>query len=120
MMIKTSRIYKPFDVVIVPFPFTDSDKAKRRPALVLSSHKNFNSEVDHSILVMITSARNKPWPLDTIIEDPTAAGLPKSCTIRMKFFTLDHRLIINKIGTLSIKDQKAFKKIFAKLFQDIV
>lgn len=28
---------EPFDVVVVPFPFTDRRAAKRRPALALSS-----------------------------------------------------------------------------------
>ncbi len=116
---KILETYKAFDIVVVPFPFTDSSQTKRRPALVLSSHKNFNNEISHSILAMITSARNKPWPLDTIIEDYAAAGLPKACTIRMKFFTLDHRIIIRKIGTLALKDQKTFRKMFLKLFQDL-
>lgn len=116
---KILEIYKTFDIVVVPFPFSDSNQAKRRPALVISSHTNFNNEIDHSILAMITSARNKPWPLDTIIEDYSTAGLPKTCTVRMKFFTLDHRIIIKKIGTLAIKDQKSFKKMFSKLFQDL-
>ena len=35
-MMATSCL-KPFDVVVVPFHFTDRDSAKRRPALVLSS-----------------------------------------------------------------------------------
>ena len=28
-------IFKAFDVVVVPFPFTDRDAAKRRPAMVI-------------------------------------------------------------------------------------
>jgi mRNA interferase MazF len=30
------KIYNRFDVVIVPFPFTDSSITKRRPALIIS------------------------------------------------------------------------------------
>ncbi len=51
-------IYKPFDVVVVPFPFTDSGQAKRRPALVLSQHSNFGNKIGHSILAIITSQKN--------------------------------------------------------------
>jgi mRNA interferase MazF len=119
MMRKTSVIYKTFDVVVVPFPFTDSNQTKRRPALVVSSHDTFNGEVEQSVLVMITSARNKSWPLDVVIKDLKSTGLPKSSTIRMKFFTLDHRMIIKKAGHLASSDQLQFKKMFSKLFQDL-
>lgn len=94
-----------FDVVVVPFPFTDKATTKRRPALVLSDAPAFNQQVGHAVLAMITSARNSDWPLDTEIEDLDAAGLPSPSIIRMKLFTLDANLIIRKAGRLAIQDQ---------------
>lgn len=111
-------IYEAFDIVVVPFPFSDSTTTKRRPALVVSSYSNFNQKIEHSVMVMITSARNIAWPMDIHIKDLKPTGLPKASIIRMKFFTLDHRLIIKKIGKLSAKDQAAMSKVFQKLFQD--
>jgi mRNA interferase MazF len=112
--------YKTFDIVVVPFPFVDSNKSKRRPAIILSSDKNFNSSVSHSVMAMITSARNVPWPLDVPIKDLSASGLPKPSVIRMKFFTLDHRLILEKIGSLATKDQTKLKKHFGETFAQIL
>ncbi|MEO6696873.1 MAG: type II toxin-antitoxin system PemK/MazF family toxin [Gammaproteobacteria bacterium] len=57
--------YERFDVVVVPFTFTEKVSAKRGPALVLSSSKTFNKKAGHSVRVMITSAQNDPWSLDT-------------------------------------------------------
>jgi mRNA interferase MazF len=37
------KIYSQFDVVVVPFPFTDSSTTKRRPALILSDAGTFNT-----------------------------------------------------------------------------
>jgi len=59
--------YSIFDVVVVPFPFTDQNTDKRRPALVLSDHANFNDETQNCVLAMITSAKNPAWPLDVRI-----------------------------------------------------
>ena len=88
--------YDRFEVVIVPFPFTDKAQVKRRPALVLSSHTAFGRRAGHSVMAMITSAQNPPWPLDVPISDLVAAGLPAPSVVRMKLFTLDHRFIITK------------------------
>lgn len=105
--------FEQFDVVRVPFPFTERTATKNRPALVLSK-PIFNNAADHSVLVMITSAINN-WPLDCHIEDIEAAGLPVASRIRFKLFTLDNRLIRGKLGALSADDISAFKKQFGLL-----
>ena len=100
-------IYKRFDVVVVPFPFTDTGTQKKRPALVLSDLHAFNEKSENCVLAMITSKANPDWPLDTAIGSIRKAGLPSPSKVRMKLFTLDARLIIKKIGGLARKDQIA-------------
>ncbi len=107
--------YKAFEVVVVPFPFTDRKEGKRRPALVLSDHIQFNKPSGHTVLAMITSQKNPGWPLDTIITGQRQTGLKAPSKIRMKLFTLDNRLIIKKIGKLNNKDQKAVTKALRSL-----
>ena len=107
--------FKAFDVVVVPFPFTDRTTAKRRPALVLSDADNFNKRVGQSVLAMITSASNSDWPLDTNIKDLDAAGLPSASVVRMKLFTLDDKLVIRKAGTLAKQDKSAVSSALKQL-----
>jgi mRNA interferase MazF len=56
-------------------------------------------------MAMITDARNPPWPLDIRI-DHQYAGLKMPSVVRMKFFTLDNRLVIRGIGRLSPVDRQ--------------
>jgi len=102
--------YEPFDVIVVPFPFTDSSRNKRRPALVLSQKNEFTNKIEHSILAMITSQKNDPWPLDVAIRNKKQSGLTAPSVVRMKIFTLDNRFILRKIGHLSKSDQAQVKK----------
>ena len=97
--------FDPFDVVVVPFPFADLNKKKRRPALVVSS-VSFNKVHAQTILAMITSTKNR-WPSDIVIEDWREAGLNVPCKIRLKLFTLDNKSVIRKIGRLSKRDEKS-------------
>lgn len=97
--------YKKFDVVTVPFPFTDSAMQKRRPALVLSDSATFNAKIGHSVMAMITSEKNAPWPLDVKIGDLKHAGLPAPSVVRMKLFTLDHRFVVARVGALADTDR---------------
>ncbi len=96
--------FERFAVVRVPFPFTDRDAAKNRPALVLSTASAFNTPAGHSVMAMITSEGNAPWPLDCPIADLGAAGLPAPSKVRFKLFTLDHRLVRGQLGTLAPAD----------------
>lgn len=110
-------IYKIFDVVVVPFPFTDKLRAKRRPALVISSEKSFNTPSGYTVLAMITSAQHVPWPLDVKITDLEAAGLAVACCVRMKLFTIDNHLIIKNIGKLSAVNRKQAQLALKKLLE---
>lgn len=109
-------IYEQFDVVVVPFPFTDSAQTKRRPALVLSQNSNFGNKIGHSVLAMITSKKNASWPLDCEIMSKKQSGLTAPSVVRMKLFTLDNRFIIRKIGHLSGRDEKKVKRSLSQIF----
>lgn len=96
--------FERFTVVRVPFPFTDRNATKNRPALVLSDAAAFNTPAGHSVMAMITSQGNAPWPLDCPIADLGAAGLPAPSLVRFKLFTLDDRLVRGELGRLSAAD----------------
>ena len=99
--------FEPFDVVVVPFPFTDRRAAKRRPALIVSSAP-FNEDHHQAILAMITSTAIE-WPSDVTLRDWRQAGLNASCKVRFKLFTLDYTLILRRIGALSESDGTAVR-----------
>ena len=67
--------FEVWDIVKVPFPYTDRPVRQCRPALVVAADE---IEVAHGLLwlVMITSAENRGWVDDVGISDLRAAGLP--------------------------------------------
>ena len=93
-----------WDVVAVPFPFTDKLATKRRPAVAVSKTA-FNAK-GHTVLAMITSASHEPLPGDASLREYGTAGLHLPCLVRLKLFTLDNRLILRKIGHLAPVDQR--------------
>jgi mRNA interferase MazF len=105
-----------FAVVKVPFPFADRLATKTRPALILSDAVAFNVPAGHSVLAMITSAKHSSWPLDVPLTDLATAGLPAPSIVRMKLFTLDHRLILARLGTLCPVDRQSVSTAIAQLF----
>jgi mRNA interferase MazF len=107
--------FERFAVVRVPFPFTDRNASKNRPALVLSDAASFNTPAGHSVMAMITSQGNAPWPLDCPIADLQAAGLPAPSLVRFKLFTLDHRLVRGELGQLAAVDAQAVQSSMAIL-----
>lgn len=106
MMTPRMQAFSPGDVVIVPFPFTDREASKRRPALVCSS-TGFNRQTRHVVLAMITTATHSPWSGDVPIRDIDAAGLPAPSVVRWKLFTLDATLVLSRAGTVSARDRSA-------------
>ena len=107
--------FERYTVVRVPFPFTDRDTSKNRPAVVLSDPHTFNTPAGHSVMAMITSQGNAPWPLDCKLTDLDAAGLPAASKVRFKLLTLDDRLVRGELGKLASKDVAAVRAGLASL-----
>ena len=97
--------FPPFALVRVPFPFTERQAIKRRPALVLSKPA-FQEQSGHLLLAMVTTAHNSQWPTDWQIKDLQASGLPQPYVVRFKLFTLDQSLLIGSLGALSEADRR--------------
>lgn len=110
-------IYEQFDVVVVPFPFTDINATKRRPALILSDALAFNTSVGRSVMAMITTATHSSWLLDVRITNLQAAGLKTPSIVRMKLFTLEHSLIVKRIGKLTVNDRSIVEKALKQLLK---
>lgn len=108
-------IYNKFDIITVPFPFTDRDKKKLRPALVISNTE-YQEINKHIVLLMVTSAKHSTWKYDIPITYLENAGLKAASVIRFKMFSIDERVIVKKIGSLSLIDSEqvgeAIKNIF--------
>jgi len=101
--------YSPGDVVIVPFPFSDRDATKRRPALVCSAAA-FNDSSRHLVLAMITTASHNKWPGDVPLRDLAPTGLPAPSIVRWKLFTLNETLVLRRAGALSTRDRTTCRK----------
>ena len=50
---KSTMIYKKWDIILVPFPFTDLSTSKKRPALIISPDE-YNQNLD-VVIAFITS-----------------------------------------------------------------
>jgi mRNA interferase MazF len=68
-------------VIKVPFPDTDRPVRQYRPAVVVSVR---SEEPRHGLLwvLMITSAENRGWPGDVVVDDLEVAGLPAPSIVR--------------------------------------
>ena len=99
-------IFEVWDIVKVPFPYTDRPVRQRRPALVVAAGE---IEAAHGLLwlVMITSAENRGWPGDVVISDLRDAGLPAPSIVRpAKIATVDAQ-DAQRLGTLPGADRNA-------------
>jgi mRNA interferase MazF len=97
--------FKLWDVVKVPFPYTDRPVRQHRPALVVAAGK---LEAAHGLLwvLMITSATNRGWADDVLISNLKTAGLPAASVIRCAKIATIETGDSERIGRLPNADQK--------------
>ena len=97
-------IYNQGYVVLVPFPFTNQEANKKRPALVISANW-YNNEYPDVILAAITSVIPDPPLRDQVIlsvPDQRMIHSERPCIIRTgKIFTIEKAKIIKTLGHVS-------------------
>jgi mRNA-degrading endonuclease toxin of MazEF toxin-antitoxin module len=96
--------FEPWEVVKVPFPYTDRPVRQHRPALVIAAE---SIEVVHGLLwvLMITSAENRRWDHDVVVSDLEAAGLPAPSVIRCAKIATIEAQDAGHIGILAQSDR---------------
>lgn len=108
-------IFDVWDIVKVPFPYTDRPVRERRPALVVAAG---GLQERHGLLwvLMITSAENRGWPGDVAISDPAAAGLPAPSVVRTAKIATIEAKEAERIGALPIADRREAGRHLGALF----
>jgi mRNA interferase MazF len=108
----TSEGVAPFDIVVVPFPYSDQLAEKRRPALVISNDRLHSQ--GFVWIAMITGAGKDHRVGDLVIKDRASAGLPGSSMVRaLKIATIEPARIVRRIGTLARTERAAVRKAVA-------
>ena len=102
------------DVVVLPFPFSDLSKSKKRPALVVS-----NLIGDDLILCQITSeSRVDDYSIVLGNEDFNEGSLNLTSMIRPnRLFTADKSIILYKVGSLKENKIKEVENEIIKIFR---
>jgi mRNA interferase MazF len=102
------------NIVIIPFPFTDNNNTKLRPAIAVSDQMR-----QDVILCQITSRK----PADNCAvyvsdSDLSEGALRQGSWIRVnKIFTMDSSNILKIIGTVHFNKQKEIHDKLLKLFR---
>jgi mRNA interferase MazF len=102
--------YRPGDIVLVPFPFTDLSSNKKRPALIVSP-RDYNAQGDVVIAFITSNISGSDRIGDYLLKGWKEAGLPLPSKIRMKFATVSHEIIIKSIGHLSTDEKTTIHTI---------
>ena len=108
--------YKKWDIVLVPFPFTDLSSIKKRPGLIVSPDE-YNTNQD-LVIAFVTSKLNTRQRMgDYKIKEWRKANLPKPSMVRMKFATIDKSIVLKILGRLDKKDSNGFGRSLIHLFE---
>lgn len=105
------------EIVLLSYPFSDFEKTKIRPALVISNTL-FNQKSEDCIMIPLTSViKDELYSVIINQQDLSFGKLLKQSRIRIdKIFCIRKNLIKMKIGTINKTFFKKIKLEIEKLF----
>jgi mRNA interferase MazF len=91
------------EIVLLPIPFTDLTRRKVRPAVVIghSSHAGDLFVVPISSVLQNVDFRLQGW---------RAAGLNVPCGVKSQIATIEDRLVVKSVGSLSAPDSATLEE----------
>lgn len=94
-----TTFYRPREIVLVHFPFSDVASTTRRPALVMLDTG------DQDIVVARVTSQAARDGFDIAVHDLGPAGLVRASIVRVhKLATIEKRLVERRLGMLSDYD----------------
>ena len=110
--------FEAWDIVKVPFPYTNRPVRERRPALVVGSK---GIQERHGLLwvMMITSAENRGWPGDVDVSDLKKAGLPAASVVRTAKIATIEADEAGRIGALPTDERAAVREQLLSIIADV-
>ena len=107
-----------FDVVLVPFPFSDLSATKQRPCLVLAETRPPRLPPLYVVAMLTSNLRGTRFPHDVVLSDWQAASLPKPTLARLsKLVSIERPVIRRQLGRLGSADQASVRQTFGELFR---
>jgi len=105
------------ELILLPYPFSDQEGSKVRPALVISNN-SFNKKSEDCIMIPLTTViKEVPYSILINQENLTSGKLLKPSRIRIdKIFTIRQSLVRMKIGVISDDIFKEIKAELSKIF----
>jgi mRNA interferase MazF len=96
--------FEVWDIVKVPFPYTDRPVRQWRPALAIAAGR---LEDNYGLIwaLLITSAENRGWSDDIPISNLSAAGLPAPSVVRCAKVATIEAADAQRVGRLPAPDR---------------
>ncbi len=104
--------YEPGTVVLVRFPFSSLDSAKKRPALVVSPAAYAQRYGDMAVLALTSQPQTEPF---LALDRWQSAGLLGPTWVKPSLFCIHESLIDRPIGTLAADDSVRVSQAVALL-----
>ena len=103
-------------VVILPFPLSDLQRRKARPAIIISNNR-YNRHSDDVVAVPLTSnLRPAEYSVPVTNKDMEYGKLVVDSQARVdKLFSVEKRIIANHIGMVDGKTHTVICKLFSAL-----
>jgi mRNA interferase MazF len=98
------------DIVLVPFPFTNQEASKKRPAVVVSNSLYNRSRPDLVLMAVTSQFRASAGLGEVWIGEWQLARLLKPSAVKPVFTTIEQRLVLRQLGALQPTDQTALKR----------
>jgi mRNA interferase MazF len=119
IMMSAGTLVKQRDIVLIPFPFSDLNCYKRRPALVISTDQ-YNCRNQDVICCAITSNPFETYGLPILLDDLESGQLSFESSIKpTKVFTVKKSVVIKNLARLCIpKSREAIRQLVQEILID--